>query len=63
MRVRWKDSEKELQSARESLNALWFAVALIATLCKLPTEGFAIYGHGCEEDCIALFEFKASRSR
>lgn len=32
MRVRWKDSEKELHSVWESPNALLFAVALIATL-------------------------------
>lgn len=43
-----------------TLNALSFSVALVATLCKLPTAEFAIYGHGCEEDCLVRFEFKAT---
>lgn len=48
---------------RGTPHALSFPVALTATLCKLPAAEFAICGHGCEDDCIARSEFKASCSR
>lgn len=50
-----KTARRSFRASGRRLMRSGFAAALHAALCKLPTARFAIYGHGCGEDCIALF--------